>query len=57
MTGGSEGATTCSVCWALVPRTMMTFHRDWHDGLDRAVDAERTDVPGLVAVEPRRTAC
>jgi hypothetical protein len=22
---------SCGVCWALVPRTLMHFHRRWHD--------------------------
>lgn len=21
----------CSVCWAVVPQTLMHFHRRWHD--------------------------
>jgi hypothetical protein len=52
MTGGTEEPTTCTVCWALVPRTMMTFHRDWHARLDEVAAAP---IPHLVPAP--RPAC
>lgn len=53
MTGGSDEATTCKICWALVPRTLMTFHRAWHDDLDddrvAEPDVSRVRAPSSLA--------
>lgn len=50
--------TTCDLCWALVPRAYLTFHRDWHADLDRdRRTAALADVAELVALDAhRRTA-
>ena len=31
-----ERAACCAVCWALVPPTLMHFHRAWHEEVERA---------------------
>jgi hypothetical protein len=49
--------TTCDLCWALVPRAYLTFHRDWHTDLDRHRRMALTEVAELVALDAhRRTA-
>lgn len=50
----SDDPTTCELCWALVPRTLMTFHRDWHGDVERNRSVALADVGELVAIDSRR---
>jgi hypothetical protein len=33
---------SCGVCWALVPRTLMHFHRRWHDESDQTYSSSES---------------
>lgn len=39
---------TCEVCWALVPRALMHFHREWHDASKRVSVVPLVEPPAVV---------